>query len=1048
MQGAKAPVEKMNPITMVVAQTNLAQMMNVATLPMSMMAVLYLFHHTFLGAMKPQYLLNSNRQDITYLRRFFATLVFLVMSAFSIFSKDIKEHEVQIWGHLVDILTYKPVIDATFTVMTSDSVAVTSGKTSQGDYSDIPRAFVIFNLNKAGKYIIKCEKEGYETTYNDYEIKKIYKNETLLRLNKPFVIKRITKSQKLKGVTVKATKIKFYNRGDTLIYNADAFELEEGSMLDALVQQLPDVELKKGGEIYVRGKKVDELLLNGRDFFNKDRNIILENLPSYMVNQVKVYEREDEILKKSNPDNSKLLSMNIQLKRKYSIGWIANAEAGVGTKDKNLARLFALRFTPQSRFSLFANVNNLNDDRKPGNNGDWTPLQQTTGEKTVYNGGFDYNIYQKGGIYTLSGSLTTNYIEENTNTVTNKENFLSGGNTYGKAFNTQRKYTSSINTYHDFRYLHQIPIKFLKISYLKMAPRFSYYTASHNRFYADATLSEDANKILGSDWKEKLLSHNSSEELRTYGINRIIQEEKGKYHQLSTSADWTCLLDACHNDYIGLYLSGKINYLTARNKRYDHYKLEYFNPSSIDFRNRYDFNKNRTFSNEIDATTPTILILKKPSIRFNLGYSFKYKFQEQNRSLYLLSKLDGWDVDSLHALGDLPSVNEMLQLLDGNSYQQTKTDKNHEIYMQIQHGQTGTDNFKRTNIQFTFIPKIRFEHNKFDYFRTMVIDTTMKRDNVFFEPSFQMSIFPAKGNYWDKWHFSINYNLTHNAPLMVYLTGITDTSNPLSIMQGNKNLKNSSTHHLAANFRKPLSRKRNINMAASANVYTDKVALGYIYEHNTGVRTITPDNINGNWNAAYSVTYRSRLDKKDRWSYQTATGYTYVNSVDLIGTSATADHAVRSKVGSHYITESALLRYAPSSKTDFYLKGNVNYQNAQSDRDNFKTINVYDFNYGLTARIELPLALQLSTDLTMYSRRGYNDPSMNTNDLVWNARISKRFMHGNLVCMLDAFDLLGNLSNVRRTIDAQGRVETWTNVTPQFALLHVIYRLNKQPKKK
>lgn len=44
MQGAKAPVEKMNPITMVVAQTNLAQMMNVATLPMSMMAVLSLFH--------------------------------------------------------------------------------------------------------------------------------------------------------------------------------------------------------------------------------------------------------------------------------------------------------------------------------------------------------------------------------------------------------------------------------------------------------------------------------------------------------------------------------------------------------------------------------------------------------------------------------------------------------------------------------------------------------------------------------------------------------------------------------------------------------------------------------------------------------------------------------------------------------------------------------------------------------------------------------------------------------------------------------------------
>ena len=1048
MQGAKAPVEKMNPITMVVAQTNLAQMMNAATLPMSMMAVLFLFHHIFLGAMKLHYLSNTYRQTFTYLHRSFMTLVFFIISAISIYAQDKKEREVLIMGHLVDIFTYKPVIDATFTVMNSDSIALFSGKTSMGDTNGIPRAFASFKLNEAGKYIIKFEKEGYETTYNDYEIKKIYKTENYIRIDKPFLIKRITKSQKLKEVTVKATKIKFYNRGDTLIYNADAFELEEGSMLDALVQQLPDVELKKGGEIYVRGKRVDELLLNGRDFFNKDRNIILENLPSYMVNQVKVYEREDEFQKKINPGSSKLLSMDIQLKRKYSIGWIANAEAGIGTKDKKLARLFALRFTPQSRLSLFANANNLNDDRKPGENGDWSPLQQATGKKNVYNGGFDYNIYEKRGSYSLSGSLTTNYTEEETNAITNRENFLSGGNTYGKAFNSQRKYSSSINTYHNFRYMHQIPIRFLKISYLKMAPRFSYYTASHNRFYADATLSEDANKILGSDWKEKLLSQNSSDELRTYGLNRIIQREKGQYRQLSTSAEWGCFIEALHNQNIALSLSGKIDYLTARNKKYDHYKLEYFNPSSIDFRNRYDFNKNRTFSNEISANTPTILILKKPSIRFNLGYSFKYKFQEQNRSLYLLSKLDGWDVDSLHALGDLPSVNEMLQLIDDNSYQQTKTDKNYEIYTNIQHGQSGTDNFKKTSIQFTFMPKIRFEHNKFDYFRTLVIDTTMKRSNVFFEPSFQMSIFPAKGNYWDKWRFSINYNLTHSAPLMVYLTGITDTSNPLSIMQGNKNLKNSSTHHLTANFRKPLSRKRNIDMAANANIYTDKVALGYIYDRTTGVRTITPDNINGNWNAAYSVTYRSRLDKKEHWSYQTATGYTYVNSVDLIGTSATADRAVRSKVGSHYITESALLRYAPSSKTDFYLKGNVNYQNAQSDRDNFKTINVYDFNYGLTARIELPLALQISTDMTMYSRRGYNDPSMNTNDLVWNARISKRFMHGNLVCMLDAFDLLGNLSNVRRTIDAQGRVETWTNVTPEFALLHVIYRLNKQPKKK
>ena len=50
--------------------------------------------------------------------------------------------------------------------------------------------------------------------------------------------------------------------------------------------------------------------------------------------------------------------------------------------------------------------------------------------------------------------------------------------------------------------------------------------------------------------------------------------------------------------------------------------------------------------------------------------------------------------------------------------------------------------------------------------------------------------------------------------------------------------------------------------------------------------------------------------------------------------------------------------------------------------------------------------------------------------------------------MVDGFDLLGQLDNVTRIVNAQGRTETYTNVLPRYALLHVVYRLNKQPKKK
>lgn len=175
-------------------------------------------------------------------------------------------------------------------------------------------------------------------------------------------MQRLPREVKLGEVAVKATKVKFYMNGDTLVYNADAFQLEEGSMLDALIRQLPGAELKDDGRILVNGKQVESLLLNGEDFFKKDRTIMLENLPTYMVKNVKVYEKDgktSQLLGKSIGDQQ--LVMDVRLKKQYEIGWMGNVEAAGGTHDRYLAKLFALRFTAHSRISAFANVNNLND---------------------------------------------------------------------------------------------------------------------------------------------------------------------------------------------------------------------------------------------------------------------------------------------------------------------------------------------------------------------------------------------------------------------------------------------------------------------------------------------------------------------------------------------------------------------------------------------------------------------------------------------------------------------------------------------------------------
>ena len=226
------------------------------------------------------------------------------------------------------------------------------------------------------------------------------------------------------------------------------------------------------------------------------------------------------------------------------------------------------------------------------------------------------------------------------------------------------------------------------------------------------------------------------------------------------------------------------------------------------------------------------------------------------------------------------------------------------------------------------------------------------------------------------------------------------------------------------------------------NLVRNALAHSVLYNEQTGVRTTRPDNVNGNWNLTGNTHFYRHLDKHDRLGFTSSTGYSYLHSVDLTGTTAVE----RSKVNTLNLNEEVSLRYQLGAHS-IGVKGKVAWSNITSDRENFTNMNVADFNYGLTALLQLPWKLQFSTDLTLYSRRGYESSSMNTDDLVWNARLSRTFLGGRLTCFVDGFDLLGNLSNVYRTVNAQGRTETRYNVVPRYAMFHVVYRLNKQPKK-
>ena len=127
--------------------------------------------------------------------------------------------------------------------------------------------------------------------------------------------------------------------------------------------------------------------------------------------------------------------------------------------------------------------------------------------------------------------------------------------------------------------------------------------------------------------------------------------------------------------------------------------------------------------------------------------------------------------------------------------------------------------------------------------------------------------------------------------------------------------------------------------------------------------------------------------------------------------------------------------------------GHVQFRTLNSRSQNFRSINTWDYNYGLTCEYHLPLSLELASDIKVYSRLGYGDSSMNTNDLVWNASLSRSFLKKQIMVKIEGYDLLNQLSTTYSSYNAQGRIETWYNSIPSYLMLHLAWKLNVTPRK-
>lgn len=285
------------------------------------------------------------------------------------------------------------------------------------------------------------------------------------------------------------------------------------------------------------------------------------------------------------------------------------------------------------------------------------------------------------------------------------------------------------------------------------------------------------------------------------------------------------------------------------------------------------------------------------------------------------------------------------------------------------------------------------------------------------------------------------------SPDIVDMVDFTNSIDPLNVRKGNPDLKDASSENIRVYYDQRLARQHNMKQGygIDCTFFRNSLAYGYSYDRVTGVKTGMMYNVMGN--ALYSgyQSFTTDFGHLNCMSFSNSTSFAYHRSADML--SSDASLPTKNIVNSYTVGEILTLSY---SRSAFKLTGlaNVNWRHFTSMQEGFVTFNAWDMRYTLSGNFRLPANFTLNTDFNIYARRGYTEASLNKNNYVWNARLSYSMMKGNLMLMLDGFDILHNLKNVNYTVNAQARIETYAGVVPRYVMLHVQWKFNKAPVKK
>lgn len=882
---------------------------------------------------------------------------------------------VNVTGSVVEQGSDTPIEQATVRLLNVKDSAMVRGVVSARNGS-----FTLKNVKK-GSYLLHITFIGYDPLYqplqitgkkNPVNVGKLELSDGAIELGEAVVI------GKAPEVTV---------RNDTVEYNADSYKVTEGSVLEDLLKKMPGVEVDSEGKITVNGKEVKKVMVDGKEFFSDDPKVASKNLPAKMIDKLQVLDKKSDMAQMTGfDDGEEETVINLTVKPGMKQGWFGNAYGGYGSKDRYEGNAMVNRFVNNDQITFMGGANNTNNmgfsdlastmfSGMGGGGGRRGGFGAGSGITSSGNAGLNFSKEFKPDKLTLGGNTRYSHSDNDARSKSDRQNILPGdSSSYDNSEAMSR--TKSDNFGVDFR----LEWKPDTMTQLIFRPSFS-FSHSMNDNFSDATTLDN--------------------ERDTVNTNKSSNYSESNGYNLNASIDFSRKLNNKGRVFSATLSGGNSDSYSDGMNRSD---IVYFNQtdalknSIIDQRSRYD-NKGFNYRAYVSWVEPI-----GHNNFIQATYSISQRKQEALKNVY------NQDADGIYNVLDSAYSqsyrNNFISQRASLSFKSQRAKFNYTIGLNLDPSYSSSENF----VGDTTLSKIT---------RKVVNLSPMAQFNYMFDK---------------RTNLRIMYNGRTSQPSMIQLQPVADISDPTNITIGNPDLNPRYTNNVFIRFQQFTPEKQRAFMIMANGSYIINDIVSYTsYNQETGVKTTTYKNVNGNYSGNVRMMLNTPLKNK-KFSINSMTMASFANSNGYINEEKNTNRNL-------ILSERGGIDFR-SSYLDLGVNGNIRYNATSNSLQKENNQNTFNYGAGGYTTIYLPLNFKIESDVNWSTNSGYGD-GFKQNEVLWNASASKSFLKNNQGTLrFKIYDILQQRSNISRSITASYIQDSEYNTLGSYFMVHFIYRFS------